>query len=238
MSEIFNKIPILSKTENVSVEDSRSGYHEQYHCHEEFDDNDDCHSIESLVEKTILCFGELKRLALEVFKGLECGPRDKRLITVYTCFILEDISKVFKEVTAIRHLLECKEYRGNNYLRLYENFSQNVTSGTVFVTNNHSDKVRVTVLNNTADPQTVRVRVLDNSENTHTVINDISLEVNSSCSNWITQSIINASSYEIQVFQLVPGMTVSSVEEANSGSFIDGTKLTATKFTPYLGVNP
>lgn len=234
MNKISNELPILSMTKSVSAKNVWGGCHEECHCHDECTDHDDCHCIQSVVRGTATCFWELRRLSHEVFRCLGCRPSESRLSAVFTCLILEDINNMFKEITAIKNQLCFMEHRTIPT----ENFNPNLTSGKVFVTNSQTAKVRVAVLNNTAAPQTVRVRVLDSSASQHALLNDSLLGVNSGCSSLIIQPLGNASSYEIQVFNLVPGMTVSSVEETSSGSFIDGTKLVATAFIANLGVCP
>jgi len=235
MDDIFKGKTLHSLTEIVSAQGKRGGCHEECHCHDDCD-HDDCHCIQSVVERTATCFEELRGLAREVFRCLGCGHSEGRLLTIFTCLILEDINCVFKEVLEIKEHMCCKHHRTAGMRSLDEYISHNVTSGTVFVTNGQTDKVRVAVANNTSAPQTVRVRILNCCINPHTVINEMLLEVNSGCSGLIMQHLLGASSYEIQVFNLAPGMTVSSVEEAKSGSLIDGTKLTATAFIPHLGV--
>jgi hypothetical protein len=192
----------------------------------------------SVVKRTADCFWELRRLAGEIFRCLGCRPTISRLQSVYTCLILEDINSLFNELAAIRDQLSPRHPREAALPVAGGGFHPHVTSGTIFVTSGRTAKVRIAVLNNTAAGQTVRVQVLNNSVSPHAVLGDVRLEVASASSGLVGQSIGSAASYEIQVFDLVPGMTVSAVEETVSGSYIDGTKLTATSFTPNLAVGP
>lgn len=244
MSGNSSRLPIIGKTENVSAEGARGSWHEKCHCHEEnhchdhchdecHDEcHDDCDSMQSVVQRTANCFRELRRLALEVFRCIGCGPSDSRMMTILTCLILEDINSIFKEIVELKNHMCCMSHREATVVAPDEKSCFNVTSGMIFVTNDQSDKVRVAVANNTKASQTVRVRILNCDVNPHAVLNELSLRVDSRCSRIISQSIGGAFGYEIQVFDLVPGMTVSSVEETISGSLIDGTKLAATAFVP------
>lgn len=236
MDQIEQDTPILSKTENISVEAVRGGFHQECHCHDACDMHDDCQGWGSDIDKTVHCFWELRRLAHEVCRCLRGAPSEKRLLTIFTCLILEDINSVCKEVMECKKLICCKEKRDADVTLANESFHPNVTSGTVFITKGQTEKIRVSVVNHAAVPKTVRVKVLDNSVNPNAVLEDVSLEVGSFCSSFISQTLGSAASYEIQVFDLVPGMTVSAVEEANSGGFVDGTALSAKVFIPYLGV--
>jgi hypothetical protein len=238
VDQIEQDTAILSKTENVSAEAVRDGCHQECNCHDECDMHDDCQGFASDIDKTVRCFWELRRLAHEVCRCLRGAPSEKRLLTIYTCLILEDINSVCKEVMECKKLLCCKEKRDADLTLSNEIFHPNVTSGTVFITKGQTEKIRVVVLNHAAMPKNVRVKVLDNSVNPNAVLDDVFLEVGSFCSSFISQTLGSAASYEIQVFDLVPGMTVSAVEEENSGRFVDGTALSATAFMPYLGVCP
>lgn len=108
-------------------------------------------------------------------------------------------------------------------------FCPNVTSGSVIV-EDCSTQVLVAVKNTTTHTQTVRVRVLRDDLCPAVVLIDKCLMVSGCCSNAVTVPFDNASAYEIEVFGLVPGMTVSSVELDVCKRLIKCSRLTAAQF--------
>jgi hypothetical protein len=117
-------------------------------------------------------------------------------------------------------------------------FCSNVTSGSIIVEDQHSTQVLVSVKNSTAITQTIRVRVLRDDLCPAMVLAEKSLMVSGYCSNAITVPFNNASAYEIEVYGLAPGMTVSSVELDICRRLIKCSRLTASQFVCLVEKSP
>ena len=163
--------------------------------------------------------------------------------------IKNEIRFIEKEVILINNSVNNPVFGLNeikNEIRLIENqmlnissFCPNVTSGSIFVEASATRlQVIVAVKNRNTTNQTVRVRVLRDDVCPANVLANELLLVSGCCKNEITAPIDRATEYEIEVFGLVPGMSVSSVELNAGGNPVSGTRLTNTQFFCFTGNCP
>ncbi|MDU2065797.1 MAG: hypothetical protein E6713_13305 [Sporomusaceae bacterium] len=107
MSDQNEQVPLCSKIDAVSVNTPQDPWRQP-----SFSDNSACHTScppEHPLDtnKTIHCFWELRQLSHEIFRCIGCSPSERRLLTLFTCLILEDLNTIYKEVAECKRLLCC-----------------------------------------------------------------------------------------------------------------------------------
>lgn len=220
-----------------------------------YHDDEECK--EKYIDRIAECIGMLADTAREVLTHQKEQPGAEQFASVLReailrieqllksgCFELDSIKNAFatieEEISAIRQsafipvcVIEgIKEDIGcmGKQLEIIRRFCPNVTSGSVIVEDTQATQVVVAVKNTTPTAQTVRVRVLRDDVCPARELADKCLMVSGCCSNAITVCLDEASVYEIEVFGLVPGMTVSSIELDKCKRRIKCSRLTASQF--------
>lgn len=176
-----------------------------------------------------MLYGAIQRVE-QVLKG-RCSDLDK--IKTELCGIGEEICRIRQSVDIPAGDFEEIKREINwigKHMPAGKGFCPDVTSGSIIVEDQCSTQVLVAVKNTTATTQTVRVRVLRDDVCPAAVLAEKCLMVSGCCSNAVTVPIGNASAYEIEVFGLVPGMTVSSIELDKCKRLIKCSRLTAAQF--------
>lgn len=194
-----------------------------------------CQGTGKNIDQTIQCYWALRHFAREVCHCLHGGASERRLLTIYTCLILDDLNNLCREIRECKHLIVCGREPRSEPFAAGETFQPDLTSGTIFITHSQTQKIYISIANHTLALHTVRVKVLDNSAAACTVLQDILLDVESLSSGFVSQNLDRATSYEIQVFHLTPGMSVAAVETDTAGDFVEGSALPVTTFVPYFG---
>jgi len=170
-------------------------------------------------ERIASMLGETVRRIEQLLQN-RCGDLDK--LKQKFCAIEEEIcclEEIKREICWLEKHLE----KGKG-------FCPNVTSGSVIVEDPNAAQVLVAVKNTTDTTHTVRVRVVRDDICPARELADKCLMVSGCCSNALTVFFGDASAYEIEVFGLVPGMTVSSVELDSCKRRVKCSRLTASQF--------
>jgi archaellum component FlaC len=177
---------------------------------------------------SMLC-GAIQRAEL----ALKSRCHDLDIIKTELCEVKDDVSRIKKSIDIPAGYIEEIKREINligKHMPDFKCFCPNVTSGSVIVEDQQATQVLVAVKNTTVIAQTVRVRVLRDDVCPAVVLADKCLLVSGCCSNAITVHFDNASAYQIEVFGLVPGMTVSSIELDICKRLIKCSRLTAAQF--------
>lgn len=166
---------------------------------------------------------------------------DLEKIMKENCDIRKELSSVNKLINSPSHgLCEItKEVRNiEKEISNITRFCPNVTSGSVIVEDPQTTQVLVAVKNRNLLARTVRIKVLRDDICPATVLINTCLLVSGCCSNAITVPLNCAVSYQIEVFDLVPGMTVSSIELDVCKRRVKCSRLTSSQFFCLSGSCP
>ncbi len=220
MDEITESVNMLKSTNNEVLEylkkNSDSGHLAIYSCLL----SNDIQRIENLLKERSSNFWKLKKEIHFIKNEISLINKSIHSPTTGLGEIKEEIRLIEKQVS------ECK------------GFCSNVTSGSVIIEDPQSSHVIVIVKNKNVMARTVKVRVLRDDVCPAAVLADKCLMVSGCCSNAITVSLDCASSYEIEVFDLVPGMTVSSIELDRCNRRIKCSRLVPSQFICLVGNCP
>ena len=106
----------------------------------------------------------------------------------------------------------------------------NVTSGSVIIEDPCTTQLLIAVKNPNLLAHTVKIKVLRDDNCPATVLSDTCLLVSGRCSNAITVPLSCMVSYEIEIYGLMPGMSVSSIELDVCKRRIKCSRLTFSQF--------
>lgn len=216
--------------------------------------------IEHYTGKLTECMSTFSNISKEMFKHIKEYPNMEQMEAAFSCLnseirkveglvqsncsdfgkIRNETNRMKDELLQIKRLINSpshglseikKELRSiEKELSARSQHCPNVTSGSVIIEDPCTTQLLVAVKNPNLLAHTVRIKVLRDDICPATALSDTCLLVSGRCSNAITVPLSCMVSYEIEVYGLMPGMSVSSIELDVCKRRIKCSRLTFSQF--------